>query len=59
MTDKTLAYLYPLPEFEQVKILENDLIAATLKSLPSNLMVFSRSIPEDNYAGDNVRKSLY
>ena len=59
MTDKTLAYFYPLPEFEQVKILYNVLIGAALKSLSSDLMVFSRSIPTDNYAGDNVRKSLY
>ena len=59
MTDKTLAYTYPVPEFEQVKIRQNILISAALKSLPSYLVVFSRSIPKANYAGDNVRKSLY
>ena len=59
MTDKTLAYFYLLPEYEQVKILENVLIGATLKSPPSNLMMFSRRVPKDNYAGDNVRKSPY
>ena len=58
VTEKTLAYFYPLHEYEQVKILENVLIAAALESLLSNLMIFSRSIPKDNYAGDNVRKSL-
>ena len=59
MTDKTIAYFYPLPEFEQVKILKNALIGAAPKSLPSDLIEFNRSIPKDNYAGDNVRKSLY
>ena len=59
MTGKTFVYLYPLPEYEQVKIPENVPIAAALKSLPSDLLVFSRSIPKDNYAGDNVPKSPY
>ena len=59
MTGKTLAYLYPLPEYEQAKIPENVPIPTGLKSLAFDLLVVSRSIPKDNYAGDNVRKSPY
>ena len=46
MTDKTIAYFYPLPEFEQVKILKNALIGAAPKSLPSDLMYLTEASPK-------------